>query len=141
MSTQSFAMFVRFVNTCSRLFVREVAILSCKSFRDLKDHQLVFPHAGFGSDCATYFLSGHAQLDIIHSYVHMMPDNLAHLIRTISGRCDSSNERPIPPSKLLPISQVTRSWNVPCVDRIPDYHVQAFLCGSCTEAPSTHDIH
>lgn len=38
MSTQSLSMFVRFVNACSRLLVREVAILSCMGFRDLIHH-------------------------------------------------------------------------------------------------------
>lgn len=140
MSTKSLSMLVRLINTCGRLLVCEVAILSCMGLCYLVDHQLSFPQAGLGSECATYFFPGHAQLDIIHSYVYVMPDNLTHLVWSVRMRRDSGNQRPISPSKLLSVSQVPRSWNFPCVDGIPNDHVQAFLCGSCTEAPSNHEI-
>lgn len=37
-------------------------------------------------------------------------------------------ERAIPPSELLAVGEITRAWNIPCIDRVPDDDVQAFLC-------------
>lgn len=137
MGAQSLPMLVGLVNTSSCLLVCEVAVLCCKGLCYLFDHQLPALPAGLGHGFTTHFFSRHAQLDIVHPNIHMMSDDLTHLIWPICSRRDSGNERPVPPSKLLSVSQVTWPWNVPCVYRIPDDHVQAVLCGRCTKAPVT----
>jgi hypothetical protein len=44
------------------------------------------------SDGKTYFFSAHAEFDLIHSQVSVMPDNFSHLIGTVSISSDACDK-------------------------------------------------